>query len=91
MCEQFEGPGKFEGEPCVTRVFWESSLEGCADHMGDTERGTPTVFHGPFSVLDVTHLCAECAQDVLHANEIRLYEDSQGFVTVDVRGDDREE
>ena len=25
------GPGKFGGEPELTRVYWEASLEGCAD------------------------------------------------------------
>lgn len=91
MCTNVEAqPGKFEGEPCITRVLYDWAMDGAQDVPGSLEDGTPDVFFGPFTHLDTGGMCQECADDVVHCQRLELYEDSSGFCHVEVIGDDRE-
>lgn len=85
MCTKIErNPGKFEGESCITKLAWEWMMDGGANEDGDTDEGTPSIFLGPFSIREVSGMCEQCQDMLLHASKLELYEDSNGFVTTKV-------
>lgn len=73
-------PGKFEGEPPWAEHFWNLSLEGGHDSAEEDEDG---YFVVAFSVTD---------EDIVKfpelngVDEIRLWEDNQGFVHTETSG-----
>ena len=89
MCTAIEQhPGKFEGEPCMTKLVDAWDLEGFADEPMDMENDEPSVFYGPFSTRDIwafdVPICNDCIDMIIHANEIKLFQSNDGFLRVAV-------
>jgi hypothetical protein len=62
-------PGKFEGEMLYVPYFWDAFLNGCAD--GDDGEVLTFIVDSD----DVREF-----PELADAKQVRLYEDSQGFV-----------
>lgn len=72
--------GKFEGEPSYAPYFWHLSLEGEGDeHRKDED----------FLQFTITDEDRENFQNLGDHRYVSLFEDSQGFVYVDIHNDDR--
>lgn len=91
MCKCKVGPGKFEGEPALAFLAWQSMLLGCVDATTGDEGNTVDWFRAPFN-FDADHetvdaakaygYCDECIAVALESDAagLALREDSQGFV-----------
>lgn len=91
MCDCNVGLGKFEGEPCITFLAWQSVLLGGSDMT--TEWGGQAVdwFRRPFNFdadpetvesARAYGYCQECIEEALAdpAYGLAVWEDSRGFV-----------
>lgn len=88
MCTINYGPGKFEAEPCITRLAY--CWFGLGDRLDDDDN-TET-HYGPFTDADINDflgdmgpICSDCRTTVLAAKRIDCWEDTQGFVYSSVK------
>ncbi len=90
MCDCQVGLGKFEGEPALTFLAYEASMDGSDEITGDGELGTVTSWiRGPFIDFDAYRdsasaygYCDACIDGALTDKSygISLWESEQGFV-----------
>lgn len=77
MCNMNHGPGKFEGESCITKQAYEWMLNSGEDDI--TDDGW-LAFNGPFGPFDINQEnCEECYQAIKKAKRVLLYQDTLGF------------
>ena len=86
MCTWKPGPGKFEGETCITRLGYEMVMQGSgvecdADHAENCQIVTLPITPVEIETMQLEAPCLECAK-VLAAEGAELHsrEDTQGFV-----------
>ena len=93
MCTSIDRhPGKFEGESCITSYAYHWSLEGDGDTNSAEDGTSETLILGPFDMASIydyqttwhTHVCRDCYNEILLAENILLNEGSTGFVTSDL-------
>lgn len=87
MCEIKQPLGKFESETCVTVLMHYWAGNGCLDYIDNTDDEPVTLSaKAPFSLAEIIdakadgiEICLECQEEILKAEQIQYWEDSNGF------------
>lgn len=100
MCITIETlPGRFESEPCFTKLAYHWAGNNAGDTIeSDGDGHSEILFVGPFTIRDfddyytsgaylVAPMCGKCVNDVLNASNSLLVENSQGFVHAELNID----
>lgn len=86
MCLIKQGPGKFEGETCVTVYADYYVMAGRGDAVGEWGNDNQKVLYAPHSRDSIEQvrdqgvdICHDCAVDILLGGTIYTWTDEQGF------------